>query len=79
MQVTGSKRPRFVAVIVGISGNERYLMDEEGHETHMLRRAKRFGSDKRAGNAATARIALEKPVVAKHMSFRVEPIQRVQL
>jgi hypothetical protein len=67
---------RYAVVIVGVSGNERYLADQ--HETTELRRADRFASERAAEVAAKARIAREAPVVRKHMGFRVEPVRSLR-
>lgn len=64
-----------VAVIVGISGRERFLArDARLHpETTERKRAKGFRSDSAAKRAAEGYLERYQPCVRKHMAFRVEP------
>jgi hypothetical protein len=60
-----------VAVIVGISGNERFLARENG-ETAEKKRARRFRSEDSAKRAAESHIVGHAPVIARALSYRVE-------
>lgn len=61
----------FVAIIVGLSGDEFYLARQG--ETTEAKKAQRFRSPQTAEGAAQGHINAQKPVVARHMAFRVEP------
>lgn len=59
-----------VAVIVGISGLERYL-DRERRETTDKKQAKRFRSPVAAESAAKAHIGAFPPVIQRQMGYQV--------
>lgn len=60
-----------VAVIVGISGNERFLCHREVVDDRKL--AQRFRSEKSARIAADAHLKEWPGVIQRQMKFRVEP------
>jgi hypothetical protein len=65
----------YVAIIVGISGAERFLALRPGEpETPERKRARRFRSEGSARTSAGEHIGSFAPVVARAMSFRVEPV-----
>lgn len=61
-----------VAVIVGLSGLERYLGDEG--EVPALKRARRFRSERSADEAARIYLGTQAPCIQRLLKYRVEPI-----
>lgn len=60
-----------VAVIVGISGLERYLV-RQGEVTER-KRARKFRSEQSAARAADEHIKAQPGVIQRAMKYRVEP------
>jgi hypothetical protein len=72
-EVTGrAARRSCVAVIVGISGAERYLKGSE--EVTQRERAQRFRSPASAEAAAKRVVDAQPDVIRRHMAYRVEPL-----
>lgn len=61
----------FVAVIVSIAGDERFLAPH--YETPEEKKARRFRSEGSAEAAAKAHIEAFPACIQKNMTFRVEP------
>lgn len=65
-----------VAIIVGVSGIERYLRGRE--ESVDQKRAQRFRTERAAERAAISHINAFPPVVQRYMAYRVRPAEAAQ-
>jgi hypothetical protein len=61
----------FVAVIVSIAGDERFLGPH--HETFEEKKARKFRSEAAAEKAAKAHVEAFPRCISRQMRFRVEP------